>query len=578
MRFRNPALCSGIAFSVRLHRVSPMKALFKAAAGWFVPGVLVLVVALSFVFALFDPYLTPIWPSMAALLVVFTTRSALLGLFIGALCGAVLVADGRPDTALLNLLMEQFLPIFDSTWKISAILFTLILGGFVALIESGGGLQALIRRFLGSGRVPARRMQLGVIGMGLLVFFDGLANTLLLGRLFRSPADRCGVSRVKLAYLADTTGSAIACLAFISTWIAFQLSMIREGYEAWGREANAYALFFQSIPANFYCWFALLLAVLCATRGFNPGSMGEAESEARQAAGPEEKDHGEGDGKSAHWLSAILPILVLAFSLPFITYWIGAPSLLPFGFEKFAEAYGAAESEVPRIMVASSLLATLAAALACLWNSRGGKTQRPQIFRTFVGGARQLAGPIIILLTAWMLAAAIQQLETANFISDLLDGRIPAEFLPFVIFITGAIIAFTTGTSWGTMGVLMPLAIPVVFSMGMSHTGAEEEQLIVAAIAAVFSGAVFGDHCSPFSDTTILASIASGVEPMDHVRTQLPFAALAAAVAGLAGFLPLGFGFSPWLCLLLGSALLYLLSFKTPLKSTSIHPNHENTH
>ena len=117
-------------------------------------------------------------------------------------------------------------------------------------------------------------MQLTVFGFGLLVFFDGLANTMLIGRLLRSAADRCKVSRVKLAYLADTTGSAVACLAFISTWIAFQLAMIREGYAAVGQEVSAYRLFFQSLPTNYYCWFALCLALVCVLRDFNPGSMG----------------------------------------------------------------------------------------------------------------------------------------------------------------------------------------------------------------------------------------------------------------------------------------------------------------
>ena len=209
-----------------------------------------------------------IWPSLVALLVVILSRSALVGLLVGASCGAILLADGSLADSLKQLIYGQFYPIFSSSWKISAILFTLILGGFVALLEAGGGLQGLVQRLLGSERSPRKRMQTTVIGFGLIVFFDGLANTMLIGRMLRSAADRCGVSREKLAYLADTTGSAVACLAFISTWIAFQLSMIREGFSIAGQnDVSAYMYFFRSLPANYYCWFASSFSInLCIAR------------------------------------------------------------------------------------------------------------------------------------------------------------------------------------------------------------------------------------------------------------------------------------------------------------------------
>ena len=198
--------------------------------GWMSLVATIVVLAMSGYLAGCESTWSTLWPSLAALAMVLITRSALLGLLIGALCGALLLAGGSVLGAIEQLVSNQFWPIFGSSWKLSAMLFTLILGGFVALVEAGGGLQGLVKKLLGSGRAPHKRMQTTVFGFGLLVFFDGLANTMLIGRLLRSAADRCGVSREKLAYLADTTGSAVACLAFISTWIAFQLSMIREGF------------------------------------------------------------------------------------------------------------------------------------------------------------------------------------------------------------------------------------------------------------------------------------------------------------------------------------------------------------
>ena len=495
-----------------------------------------------------------IWPSLVALSVVILSRSALVGLLVGASCGAILLADGSLVDSLKQLINSQFYPIFSSSWKISAILFTLILGGFVALLEAGGGLQGLVRRLLGSGRAPRKRMQTTVLGFGLLVFFDGLANTMLLGRLLRSAADRCGVSREKLAYLADTTGSAVACLAFISTWIAFQLSMIREGFIIAGQnDVSPYSYFFSSLPSNYYCWFALALALICVLREYNPGPMGEVEAKAQLT--PIEYDRKEDLGN--HWSLALIPIAILTLLVPILTYFVGSDSILPINLNKIAEAYGRAEIYVPHILITSSVLATIFAAFT--YSITGSvKYRKKPFYSVFFRGVREIARPVCILIAAWMLGAAISELGTASWLSESLQGRFPLALLPAGIFLLGALISFSTGSSWGTMSVLMPLAIPVIFSL-CEGIDAERDTMIVAAIGAVFSGAVFGDHCSPFSDTTIIASIATEIEPLDHVRTQLPFALIAAAVALIIGFLPLGYGVSVWFGLFIGFGLLFLL-------------------
>lgn len=522
--------------------------------GWMSLGATTLVLAMSGYLAGCESNYSALWPSLSALAMVLITRSALLGLLIGAVCGALLLAGGSVLGTIKQLVLNQFWPIFGSSWKLSAMLFTLILGGFVALVEAGGGLQGLVKKLLGLGRAPHKRMQTTVFGFGLLVFFDGLANTMLIGRLLRSAADRCGVSREKLAYLADTTGSAVACLAFISTWIAFQLSMIREGFVLAGQgEVSAYGYFFKSLPANFYCWFALILALVCIWREFNPGSMGVAERAARERqrptpSGPEETV------QAGHWGLAIVPIAVLTLSIPMLTYVIGAEALLPISLSKFAQSYAKAEVYVPLILVASSILASLVAAGSYAFARRGSAAKNEA--RVFLSGVREIAGPVLILIAAWMLGAAISQLGTATYLSESLQGHLPVAFLPAGIFFLGALISFSTGTSWGAMGVLMPLAIPVIFSLTEGVVDLERDRLVVAAIGAVFSGAVFGDHCSPFSDTTIVASIASGVAALDHVRTQLPFAMIAGLMALLVGFLPLGFGLPAILCLGVGIFLL----------------------
>jgi Na+/H+ antiporter NhaC len=512
---------------------------------------------LSIVFASSGSAWLTLWPSAVALALVLLTRSAFIGLLSGAASGAILLSGGAPLAAVEQLVVRQFWPIFGSSWKLSAILFTLILGGFVALVEAGGGLQGLVKGLLGSGRAPQKRMQFTVFGFGLLVFFDGLANTMLIGRLLRSAADRCGVSREKLAYLADTTGSAVACLAFISTWIAFQLSMIQEGFALAGVEngVSAYAYFFRSLTKNYYCWFALLLAVVCVWHDFNPGPMGRAEAKARASV----IDVADMEVQASHWGLAIVPIAVLTLLVPVLTYVIGSEALLPFSLGKFAASYAVAEAYVPQILVASSVLASLVAGGSYLYAKSQLTHATLSTPKVFLKGVQDIAWPVMILLAAWMLGAAISQLGTAGYLGELLEGRVSAVYLPAMIFLLGSVISFSTGTSWGTMGVLMPLAIPAIFAVTEGRPDFERDRFIVAAIGAVFSGAVFGDHCSPFSDTTIVASVASGVEPLEHVRTQLPFALIAAAVALLVGFIPLGFGLSAWVGLLVGASVLWLL-------------------
>jgi Na+/H+ antiporter NhaC len=201
---------------------------------------------------------------------------------------------------------------------------------------------------------------------------------MLIGRLLRSAADRCGVSREKLAYLADTTGSAVACLAFISTWIAFQLSMISEGFVLAGQgESSAYGYFFKSLPTNSYCWFALMLALVCVWREFNPGSMRVAERAARERSTPPEP---EDTVQASHWGMAIIPIAVLTISIPVLTYVIGSEALLPFSLSKSAESYGSAEVYVPQILVASSILASLVAAASYAFARRGRRAKNEARF------------------------------------------------------------------------------------------------------------------------------------------------------------------------------------------------------
>ncbi|MBK8165615.1 MAG: hypothetical protein IPK64_06535 [bacterium] len=511
-----------------------------------------------------DAPVRTLWPPLAALLVIGATRHALAGLLAGAFAGALMLAGGDPWRAWLALPADHLAPGLRSGWKVGAITFTLVLGGFAAVLERSGGFAALLRRWVRPGPGSRRRLETAATGLGALCFFDGLANSMVVGRVCRDLGDRCGVPRVKLAYIVDSTSSAVACVAVVSTWIAFQLAMIAEAFAMAGRPANPYAVFLKSLPYNFHCWFTLVLLVVAVRSRFHPGPMGRYERTASVApAANRGADAAAGVMPlplGAAMRATLLPVGVLlaAFLSGFIA--LGAPRpVLPLTRDKIVAAFGSDAG--PLVLVLAGLLATLAAAA---WYPRTAPGGRSAVPGAFLGGCRSMVGAIWILLAAWMLGSVIEALGTARLLTVLLSAGGALALVPLLTFITGAAVSFATGTSWGTMGILFPLAVPAAAAAGAG------DPLLHATVAAVFSGAVFGDHCSPFSDTTVVTAVSCGVETHDHVVTQLPYAVIAAAVACLAGFLPAGLGFPAWASLALGAGFLAVLPRLWPAAVTRI--------
>lgn len=509
----------------------------------------------TFLLEFLDLRFAAIWPSVVALILVFSTRNVAGGLLGGAVAGSLLLVDGALWRLPMDLVESHLLPNFSSPWKSGAIIFTLLLGGFVHLLERGGILQRLLSGLL-NGQ-SARKVESGAAGFGVICFFDGLANSLMVGRLFRPMAARAGVSRVRLAYIVDTTSAVVACLAFVSTWIAYQLAMIREGYVLAERanEVEPYSLFFASIPHNYYAWFALFLMTFSIWRRWDIGPMqriGAAEAPDSLTAAPEREVTG------GLWRAA-LPIVVL-LGFVFIGIYLDGMKrlelpLLPLSFRNLAFAFS--EANVPVILVAASGLGAL---LAWAFLPRSALSSGETAGGIFAEGMRQLFSPVLILIMAWMLSSTLGDLGAAAYLGDLLGERLRPELFPLMVFLMGSLVAFTTGTSWGTMGLLMPLAIPIAFQF---EGDIAVNSLIPIVIGAVFSGAVFGDHCSPISDTTIVSSMACGVDPMDHVQTQLPYAALAAFGAALFGFPLAGFGHGALLFVLFSVGLFGLFLYGT---------------
>lgn len=490
----------------------------------------------------------PFWPSIAALIFVVITRKPTSGLAFGALLGCFYLNRYQPGSILPEFISTHLVGSIATSWNVSILLFTLIFGGFAGILQVGGGLAALAHRLTDRDkRHPNRAMEYSAFGLGVVCFFDGLINSLLVGRIFRPLADDKNLPRVRLAYIVDSTSSPIACLALASTWIAYQLAMIREGISGLDPEPSAYSLFLASWPVNFYCLFSLILVAATIYFRSSWGPMERFENVGPPQAGSEGNKAQASEpppvsGGSSGLRAALISLGFLLTAL-LTGLLINGQANAPDGSALWV-IIGYADAAMVLLLV--SLISAAFARWIHVFLA-GGKAQ-PDWEEAFWTGAASMLKPLTVLLAAWALGSTLDSLGTAEALATTLGGELSPTLLPAVVFLCGAVISFFTGTSWGTMGILTPLAVPLALSMGV------EADLTLAAwtIGATFSGAVFGDHCSPLSDTTLVSSLACGVDPWDHVRTQLPYALLAGTTACLFGFIPLGLGLPVGLCLLLG--------------------------
>jgi len=489
--------------------------------------------------------LRALWPAVVALTVTVLTHQAILGLLLGAFSGVLFLTSGNVFGSVTSMVESHIFPALSGSWHVGAILFTLILGAFAMVIERSGGFETLANRLLRNGNGdPKRRFEATTAGLGLLCFFDGLANSLLLGRIAKPMADRLGVTRAKLAYIVDSTASSVACIAFISTWIATQLSLIEQSIQAYPQVTDsAYVLFFKSIPNNFYCLFTLIFLVLVIVRRWDIGPMKRSKAVKVVAEVSKTKEEPESPMRVA-----LIPIAVLSTAILMLFYTWDTSELFPVTGDKLSAAFSGKAG--PYALTLGALIGLFA---ACIYFP---KSKLPELSSTVKEGVSSMLQPVLLLILAWTFGSVIAQLGTGVWVASILGEHLSPSYLPAAIFVTGATISFTTGSSWGTMALLMPIALPAYLDLAGG-----EIDLLPATIAAVFSGAVFGDHCSPFSDTTIVSAFACGVSPQEHVLTQLPYALITAATALVFGYVAIANGLHAGLALLIGMLFLGLLTW-----------------
>lgn len=510
-----------------------------------------------------------ILPPVVAILLALTLRQVIPALFAGVWLGSWAI-NGFSVAGLWFGLLDAFqvhiLTAFSDPDRGAIILFSLMIGGTVGIISRNGGMQGIVNKIV-TWADTARRACLATAAMGLAIFFDDYANTLVVGNTMRPVTDSMRVSRAKLAYIVDSTAAPVACLALVTTWIGYEVGLIGESIARLpDLHEEPYLLFLSTIPYSFYPLLAIAFVFMVASSGRDFGPMLKAELNARENGNEELERKGSSmtddcqpidaiEGKPQRAINAALPIFVLVTAV--------MASLYVTGKAEFASAdaslkdiIGAADSY--KSLMWGSLLGMVTAATLTL-------AQRimtlEEVVNSWYQGMRAMIYAIIILVLAWALGGITDILETANFLVSILGDTFPVELLPVLVFILAAGTAFATGSSWGAMGILVPLIIPLTWAVmktnGMS--GPQDMHLLYSSIAAVLGGSVWGDHCSPISDTTILSSMASGCDHIEHVRTQMPYALLVGFVAIATGSVPVAYGMPWWIGLLLGAGLLYLI-------------------
>ncbi|MCF7805643.1 MAG: Na+/H+ antiporter NhaC family protein [Candidatus Marinimicrobia bacterium] len=473
------------------------------------------------------------------------TRQILLSLFAGIWLGAIFVYDYSLLDGLLRLLDTYLVDSLTEPSHASIILFTLAFGGMVGVLAKNGGMQGIVDKIskLASGN---RSGQLSTMAMGLLIFFDDYANTLLVGNTMRVLTDKLRISREKLAYIVDSTAAPVTSIAIISTWVGFEIGLMQEAFASVGIQENIYFVFIQTIQYRFYSLFALVFVFLVAYTRRDFGPMYKAERRSihtgavlSDGATPL-ADTSELEipaGIPYRWYNAIIPIGAVIFIMIAGLFYSGLQSMDGTMSVRLWEIIGEADSF--QVLIWASFGGSFVAMLL----SVGQRIMSiSESIEAWLGGAKAMILAVAVLILAWALSRICGEIQTAEYIIEMTEGLLRPELIPVLTFITAAIVSFATGTSWGTMAILIPIVIPLMAEL-LRAEGIEttvDAQSFLATFAAVLSGSVFGDHCSPISDTTILSSMASGSDHIDHVRTQIPYAVTVGIIAILFGYLPAG--------------------------------------
>lgn len=510
-------------------------------------------------------------PPIVAILMVILTRRVLLSLGVGIVAAAFLLAEFQIGET-LQITFEAVKGIFISdgelnTWNVYIILFLLILGIITAFISISGGSRAFGKWAMKRVKTRVGAQLVGAV-LGIVIFIDDYFNALAVGQISRPITDGQKVSRAKLAYLIDSTSAPVCVISPISSWGAYIIAIIGSIFTAHQiTEYTPFSAFIQMIPMNLYVWVSFAIVFLVIYRNINIGQMKLHEERAissGQLYDPEKTIPGELKedlpvSSTGTVGDLVWPIVALIIGTVGSMLWTGANAI---------EGKATILAIFENTDVSASLLygGLIGLAVTILMYIRQVKIKEGVSGKTFsigiIEGLKSMLPAVYILLFAWAIVDLIGQLETGKYLASIVESsQMNTAFLPVILFVIAGIMAFSTGTSWGSFGILLPIAGEIAVSTDVA--------LLLPAMAAVLAGAVFGDHCSPISDTTILSSTGAGSNHMDHVLTQLPYAIISAAIAAV-GYVLIGFTGSTIIALVTVAILLVVFYFLLG-KKTQVH-------
>jgi Na+/H+ antiporter NhaC len=510
------------------------------------------------------PGFLSIIPPLLAIALALIFRQVVISLIIGIYSGAFFIYGYDPLTAFLRLIDKYVIEAVSDVSHTQIIVFTLLFGGVVGLISRSGGTTGIAN----SLSKFARTRKSGMISTwlsGLIIFFDDYANALVVGNLMRPITDKLKVSREKLSFIVDSTSAPIASIFIVSSWIGYEVGLIQDGLIAIGSPLNAYSVFLETIVFRFYPIAMLFFVFLVSATGRDFGSMLKAERRAikegkissASSSISDVKDKSElfGNEDKAKWYNGVVPILVLVFVTIFGLIFTGIDSINEQGISEYGIRNIISNSNSYLALLWGSFSACVVAGIMIV--SQKILNLRETIDAWFAG-IRSMLLAILILTLAWGIGAVTNEIRTADYIISLISESVDPRLLPVIVFLVCGITSFATGTSWGTMAIMFPIVIPLAAAVtGMNNYSLADTHLIlVGVISSVLAGCVWGDHCSPISDTTILSSMASGCDHIDHVRTQLPYAIVVGMVTMMFGDILTAYGLSPFISLMIICAIL----------------------
>jgi Na+/H+ antiporter NhaC len=499
-------------------------------------------------------------PPMMAILLAFLTHHVILSLGIAIVAGSFLTSVPQAPFSVhawfhgFRALGTCLADTVTSSTNQIILAFIPPIFVMIEIIMASGGFRGIILWLLKWVKA-GRSAQLATALMGVLCFIDDYANAIIVGSMMQPITDRFRVSREKLAFLVDATSAPVSGLAVVSTWIAYEVGLFADVGHELGIEKTGYAMFFDALSFRFYCLLMLVFVFvhIIAKRDFGPmktaeklAATGDPALEQQQNDMPIEvagkavstptKLHGRA-------VNALVPLggLIL-FHITGL--WIdgNGPVKLKEGGSLLSWIYWReviSNAENSHLILFSAAIFGMTLALFC--GTISGSLRFQAVRRGFERGIKRAIMPSFILILAWSLKNCCDTLGTGDFLTRILADRIPPHLFPAILFIVASMTSFATGTSWGTMAILIPTAIPIAFALDGQSYGLTT----MISLGAVLDGAIFGDHCSPISDTTIISSTASSCELMAHVRTQLPYSLFVAAIALIFGYIPSSLGLPP---------------------------------